>query len=647
MNRYLWSLNSQEGEQTVWLRPYSATVLTVSLCLSMSVHCALAQGTAAPIAPLAAPALQPPPAAGQTTDNMNTSLPSPGTDTTAAQPGTGLTLADVVRITLGNSTSLVAARQRLARAQELIEQVKASDRPQIRLDANDSYSSFDTTAPSLPSLTIQNPLLPGGGVIPTIVDAGGNFSGGFIGLGGNSSGSTAVLTPGEGNTTLPPGAYVQTTEPAQDGATPQAEPAAPQAGQAAPAAARTKQATPQAEAPHKKSVLKTAAEAAIPILAAGFLTQSSDEDKPDNSQSVSPLDASQAVDASNAATGSLNKPANTNLNNYAARLSIIQYIDVFGLVPTAKNAVRDVRDFYSLDVERIKNETALAAKNLFFNALFAQAQVDTQQEQVDDATENVTMTESRFHYGFVSRLDVLTAQTALASAQQQLIAAQAQRNLSQASLGYLLGTDMTRQLNLIAPALPPLDATVDVRQSMQTALANRPEMAQAGKDIDEAHRLVKIAGSALLPAVGLVASGEDTNTGSPSIPYDYASIGAMVYFPLGDGGATRSRVRSAKVDVQAQDLALNQLRLTIGLEVQQVAYTIGDAQAQVKVAQTAESQAEQAVSIARERYQAGLGTFLDILNSLAQLARTRTNLSVSEYLYQTSLAQLVRTMGGR
>jgi len=188
---------------------------------------------------------------------------------------------------------------------------------------------------------------------------------------------------------------------------------------------------------------------------------------------------------------------------------------------------------------------------------------------------------------------------------------------------------------------------VDVRQSMQTALANRPEMAQAGKDIDEAHRLVKIAGSALLPAVGLVASGEDTNTGSPSIPYDYASIGAMVYFPLGDGGATRSRVRSAKVDVQAQDLALNQLRLTIGLEVQQVAYTIGDAQAQVKVAQTAESQAEQAVSIARERYQAGLGTFLDILNSLAQLARTRTNLSVSEYLYQTSLAQLVRTMGGR
>ena len=46
------------------------------------------------------------------------------------------------------------------------------------------------------------------------------------------------------------------------------------------------------------------------------------------------------------------------------------------------------------------------------------------------------------------------------------------------------------------------------------------------------------------------------------------------------------------------------------------------------------------------RNQGGLGTFLDVLNALAQLARTRTNLLSIEFLYQMGLAQHVRATGG-
>lgn len=333
-------------------------------------------------------------------------------------------------------------------------------------------------------------------------------------------------------------------------------------------------------------------------------------------------------------------------NNYAARVSVSQYIDLFGLLPAARDAQKDVRDFYSLDIERLQNETALAAKNLFFNLLLGQEQVTTQEEQVRYAQENVRITEARLRQGIVSRFDVLTAQTALSAAQQQLIAAQDQRDLAQANLSYLLGTDPDQALTLQTPPLPQGQA-IDLKQTTQAALVRRPEVRQAGVNVSEARRLVKLAGSTLLPTLGLVASGEQAGIASQTTPRSYASLTAQLAVPLDDGGATRSRVRSARLDVDTQTLTLEQVKLNVSLEVRQATLNIRSAQAQVGAAQTGVTQGQEAVRLAYLRYQGGLGTFLDVLNALAQLARTRTNLSNAEFFYQTSLAQLVRATGGR
>jgi len=334
-------------------------------------------------------------------------------------------------------------------------------------------------------------------------------------------------------------------------------------------------------------------------------------------------------------------------NNYAARLSASQFIDLFGLLPAARDAQRDVRDFYSLDIERLQNETALAAKNLFFNLLLAGQQVGTQEEQVRYAQENVRITEARLRQGIVSRFDVLTAQTALSTAQQQLIGAQDQQSLAQADLSYLIGTDPDQPLTLQTPALPPLDQAVNLRQTTQAALVRRPEVRQATVNVSEARRLVKLAGSTLLPTLGLVASGERASIASQLVPQSYASLTAQLAVPLDDGGATRSRVRSARVDVDTQVLTLDQVKLSVSLEVRQATVNIRSAQAQVAAAQTGVARAQEALRLAYLRYQGGLGTFLDVLNALAQLAQTRTNLANAEFQYQTGLAQLVRATGGR
>ena len=619
-----------------------------------------------------------------------TNAPAPGVaggvPTAPLPTGKPLTLADVVNTAVGGNSGLVLARQRLQKAQELILQVTAQGRPQFRADAADTYTTYRAFAPTLPNPTVTNPTLPGGGQIPVVVDNGNGFSTSYLGGGGGgnaptsgaslpttgltagpSVGGPAVSptgTTGIGNVggtgtvgapvgPSPNGTAPSTAAPASPGAPASPVSPAPPVGPASPSAPAAPTAPVGAVGPNVG--------ASLPSLVTGYMTDISPapEAAPEQvAEAETPARQPRADTTGGGGSGGTTNPVTGGgagrsgviagqRNNYAARVSASQLIDLFGLLPAAKSAQENVRDFYSLDIERLGNETALAAKNLFFNVLLNEAQVQTQAEQVRYAVENVRITEARLRQGIVSRFDVLTAQTALSTAQQQLIAAQNGRDLAQADLAYLLGTDPDTPLTLQAPPLPPLTQTIDLKASTQMALTRRPEVKQADAKVREARRLVKLAGSPLLPTLGLVASGVSSGTDSPTAPRSYGTVSAQLAVPLDDGGATRSRVRSAKVDVDTQTLTLEQIRLNVALEVRQATLNVRNAQAQVGAAQTGAVQAQEALRLVYLRYEDGLGTFLDVLNALAQLARTRTNLENAQYFYQTSLAQLVRAMGGR
>ncbi len=620
------------------------------------------------------------PAASGPAPGVSAGIPKP-------TPGRPLTLGEVVNIAVGGNSGLVIAQQRLQKAQELIVQVNAQGRPQFSADAVDTYSSYRAFAPTLTNPVITNPTLPGGGQIPQVVDSGTGFSTAFIGGGGGGNAPSTGASSSVGLSASPfssvspggtsssgvsaPGANAPSTNspgvsaPAGTGSPAVGSPTlttpAPTTITPTPAPTTTAPAAPGGAAPGTAApggaAPATGASAsalqAMPTIVSDYAAAPTPgADHPAQVAEAAPLKPRDTGTGTGTGTGTATTTGvgggvSGAINNAAARVSVAQYLDLFGLLSAARGVQNDVRDFYSLDIERLRNETALAAKNLFFNVLLTQSVVDTEQEQVRFAQENVRITEERLKQGIVSRFDVLTAQTALSTAQQQLISAQDNLELSQANLSYLLGTDPDQPLLLETPPLPPLTQTVNLKQSTQTALARRPEVRQAGANVEESQRLVRLAGSTLLPTVSLVASGEQTTTASITSPKSFGTISAQVSVPFDDGGATRSRERSARIDVQTQRLTLEELKLNVSLEVRQATLNIRNAQAQVGAAQVGVTQAQESVRLAYLRYQGGLGTFLDVLNALAELAATRNNLSSAQYFYQISLAQLVRALGGR
>lgn len=548
-----------------------------------------------------------------------------------------LTLEDVLVIALQNNSSIAQAQERLRKAGESIVQVEAQGRPQLRADLTDTISSeraFGTSGGG----SLFTPSLPGGGQIPVVIDQGGGSSSGFVGGGGGgttastgqagtSAGSSAGTGTGRGNTTN--GAGSNTTG---QGSTP-----ANGSG--------TGSSVSHAMFASLPAIVQEFAIASGTSISSGVVTSNT-------SGSFTPVSAR---DTTTGSTGTGNPTTGTSTvitragqnNNYSGRLTVTQYLDVFNLVGTARDVERITRDFYLYDLQRVQNETALSVKNTFFDVLRAQTLVSVQQEQVRYATENVRIAQARFDAGAAAQFDVVTAQTAQSNANQQLISAQNQLALAQANLNNLIGVSQDEPLNLQPPEKTARQ-TPDLKQTLETAYGQRPELRQAENNITIARKLITLASATLKPSLALVGGANYLGaSASTSGRKDTYTISAELGIPLSDGGTTKSRVRAAQIDLDTQMLTRSQLRQNVELEVRQAIINVNNAQARTTAATQGVTQAQEAVRLSQVRYQNGLGTFLEVTNSQTQLAQARTNLSTAEFDTQTALAQLTRAVGGQ
>jgi outer membrane protein len=571
--------------------------------------------------------------------------PATGTvSATGAAPAAGtnpavrtLTLQDVVNLAVNDNSSVVLARERLQKAGFQINATNAEARPQVTgtlLDTYDSLKTFGTSG----SASVSNPTLPGGGTIPTITDQGGGTTTTFVGGGGGgttgSSGATSTIgttsaSSTTGNTNISTGVSGGGTVGA-GGGTGTGSSSTGSTG-AASGSAMQMQALPSIARQYAAAMVEP-----VPGDTGHAVAHSSGT-----------TGGSGGTTGTTGTTGTATSGNSGYHNNESARVTVTQYIDIFGFVPAALDVEKITREFYQIDLQRVENETALAAKDDFFTVLRDQAQIGVDQEQVNAAAANLRIAEVQYEAGTTAEANVLTAEVTLSNDQQTEISDQSTLNLAVANLDNLLGLPADEQVALQPPALPPFTAAIDLQRSTQIALDQRPELVEAQNNITIAHKLIRLAGASLYPTLGVSGTASYAGNNSPGSPHDDYTVTAQVSIPLYDGGYTRSEVESAKVDLQTQLTTQAQLQQNVTLEVRQSYLDIINDQAKGASAAVGTANAREAARIASLQYQYGTNTFLNVLNAQAQLATAETDELNAEYSYQSDLATLVRAIGGR
>lgn len=312
-----------------------------------------------------------------------------------------------------------------------------------------------------------------------------------------------------------------------------------------------------------------------------------------------------------------------------------------------KEAEEQVR-FNELDVERQSEEIRLNVSTDYFNLQQEDEQVRIAQSAVENSQASLRDAEALERAGVGTRFDVLRSQVNLANAQQDLTNAISRQQIARRQLATRLSLPQTINITAADPVQLAGLWNRSLEDSIVLAFQNRPELQQnlAQRNISEQQRRQALA--ALGPQLSFIANYNllDQFDDSVSVTDGY-SVGLRASLNLFDGGAARARSAQARSNIAIAETQFAEQRNQIRFQVEQAFATQRSNLENVQTANAALEQAREALRLARLRFQAGVGTQTDVINSENDLTRAEGNRVTAILEYNRALARLQRAVTSR
>ena len=297
-----------------------------------------------------------------------------------------------------------------------------------------------------------------------------------------------------------------------------------------------------------------------------------------------------------------------------------------------------------LGVDKALQQIKYDATNGYYSALAARNMVVLNQESVDRLQAHLNNVQAQFAVGTVAKVDVLRSEVELAQAQQTLTKAQNAYNLAVASLNNVIGLPLGSELDLREALAYAPDAR-QLDDCIAYSLDSRPEVLQAEASVKAAKGSLQAARSGNLPTVSVVGKEnwyDDSFAGSDNNNW---SVTLQTSFNVFDSGVTSGQIKQAEAALLKAQETQRQTRDSVQLDVRNAYLSLREAEKRIDTSKVAVVKAEEDYKIAQVRYQAGVGTNIDVMDSQVALTTAKTNYVQALYDYNTYRAQLDKAMG--
>jgi outer membrane protein TolC len=346
-------------------------------------------------------------------------------------------------------------------------------------------------------------------------------------------------------------------------------------------------------------------------------------------------------------------PAVSGNDEFAAgEITLRQVLYGGGRLDPARKAALEGKAAREFNLAATTADVLLQVHVQYYDVLLNKARIGVQEESIRLFAEQLAIASNRYASGSGPKFDVIRARVSLANAEPPLI---------RAKNAYRLAIDALRQ-TVGLPYAPGRDASgiefdnrwevtslpADLANAVGVALTNRPEIAAIRRQQAAATLQVQVARRTRNPEIGAYAGyGAVTRrfgSGFEDPLYGWQA-GLQADWPLFDGGLERGQVIQAASRLQQLELLEEQLRLAIENEVRRA---VSDCEESSEILRTSElviEQADEAVRLADNRFQAGVATQLDVLDAQLELTRAKLEHIVATRNYNAAAAQLKRAMG--
>jgi outer membrane protein len=296
-----------------------------------------------------------------------------------------------------------------------------------------------------------------------------------------------------------------------------------------------------------------------------------------------------------------------------------------------------------------KYDVLLRVNEVYFGTLRAQALVRVADETVAARQTLADQVTTMFNNKLKSEVDVAFANVEVSRAKLLQLQTQAQVQGEFAELTRALGAQDAATYQLSDEPMPP-SPSLKVEDLVQQALNARPELASLQMARDAAYKFENAEKDLSRPSVNLMGVGGyspyvDQITLPRVIPNEYEGAAVNVEIPILNGGLFKARREEAHYRALESDQKLRN-------EAEQVARDVRSAWANATVAYqrlavTAEMvrQALLAQELARQRYQLGLSTIVELTDAELNVTAAEVEDVNAKYDYDSLYATMQYAIG--
>jgi outer membrane protein TolC len=281
-------------------------------------------------------------------------------------------------------------------------------------------------------------------------------------------------------------------------------------------------------------------------------------------------------------------------------------------------------------------DVAMQARLDYIAAVREAENVRVTADLLRDVEERLRIAREALEAGRIPRYYVLRDEAELANTIQMDAMARSRAEQALISLKATMGVDVTSPITL-ATALTYASERVDPDEAVRDAIDRHPEVRAAARQREAGDAEVRAAYGNYFPQVSLSymydwawmkdRRWENRAEGMrmPAEKDEGYSVGVVVTLPLFDGFMRENALRTAKAKrdraVETEGLARQQ----IAKEITQAAWMLKAAERSVEASRKGLEQAEEESRVVRERFTAGRGIQLEVLDAQVMLTRARFN----------------------
>ena len=292
----------------------------------------------------------------------------------------------------------------------------------------------------------------------------------------------------------------------------------------------------------------------------------------------------------------------------------------------------------------VREQIAMLVVSQYLGGLRAAADVKAAQSRVDLAQALYDQAFDMQKSGVGTGIDTLRANVELQNEKQRLIESQTQFQTSLYGLAQLLNVDPHRDIDLTDRVSFFATPAIAVDQSLEAAYTNRPEMKALLHNQRQVELEKRQAGEARYPTLSFDGFWSEQGL-TPQTAIPAYTFGFSLNAPLFTGGRIAAQRARADLDLRKVSQQEQEQRNQIALQVRTAIAQMAAARNEVDVANQAVSLANEEVTQARDRFQAGVANNIEVISAQDALARANDNQIVALYRYNQARADLARATG--